>query len=464
MQRYLEITLDTKERLGFYQEVTDAVDVEIIEWFKKPGDVIGSVEDPDTLTVEGEPIVKGESAKGVFILKATGWEIGARVVEILIPAGERVTVDLRKEPLKLAILEVKADVEEPPAPPSEKITEEKHTPPERITPLARELAEDLGVKVETKEGETVRLLDVLASPAVKKKAKQLGIDLSALRGSGPEGIITEKDLQEAVRERKVIEIKPPGPEEPVAERADVEIIRPSLRRLTIAKNMAKAWMAPQASAGIDIDPSSLISYRERMKEPFERLHGVKLRYDYFFVAACAWLLKQKEFRILNGRWVEREGKGFIEIYKNINIGLATAIPPSATKSGFSELVTPVIKDADKLSFSEIAKRAHKLIDEAISGNPKPEDQMGATFTVNNTGAPVEWKGMHFSGDEFPGPIFPPDTGAILSFGTAREEASGKRMRISMCFDHRLCDGYEVKLFLRALQWLIEHPEQITALV
>ncbi len=90
--------------------------------------------------------------------------------------------------------------------------------------------------------------------------------------------------------------------------------------------------------------------------------------------------------------------------------------------------------------------------------------MGATFIVNNTGSPLEWKGMHFSGDEFPGPIFPPETGAILSFGAVRQEADRKRMRITLCFDHRLCDGYEVKMFLRALQLLIEHPEQITALV
>ncbi len=458
MQRYLEITLDTKERLGFYQEVTDAVDVEIIEWFKKPGDVIGSIEDPDTLTVEGEPIVKGESAKGVFILKAMGWEIGARIVEILISEGERITIDLRKESLKLALLEVKTDITEKPQPETTgTIKEEK--PPQRITPLARELIEDLGVKIEAEEEKTIRLNDVLASPVVRRRARELGIDLTGVRGSGPEGIITERDLEKIVKERKVIELRPPVPEE-----GEVEVIRPSLRRLTIAKNMAKAWIAPQASAGIDIDASALIEYRERMKDAFEKLHGIKLRYDYLFAAACAWLLTQKEFRILNGRWVERDGKAFIELYRHVNIGIATAIPPSLTKSGFSELVTPVIKNADRLSFIELAKRANKLIDDAISGNPKPEDQMGATFTVNNTGSPVEWRGIHFSGDEFPGPIFPPDTGAILSFGAVREEVGRKRMRIALCFDHRLCDGFEVKLFLRALQWLIEHPEQITALV
>src|SRR3989344_2006659 len=206
MRKFLEISLESKERLGFYNEVTDAVDIDIITWFKKPGDVIGATENQDTLTVEGDTILEGESAKGAFTLQAIGWEIGATLVEILIPEGERVTIDLRKESLKLVVFEVPDDGVVPPTPVKESVPVISEVePPNRITPLARELAEDLGVSLPDKGGETFRVADVLelvptkhgdefTAPATRQRAKELGVDLSQAEASGPDGIIRARDV------------------------------------------------------------------------------------------------------------------------------------------------------------------------------------------------------------------------------------------------------------------------------
>lgn len=233
--------------------------------------------------------------------------------------------------------------------------------------------------------------------------------------------------------------------------------------------MTEAWHAPHAGPGIDINPVPLLTLREEMKESFERMHGVKLRIDHFFIAACAWLLKQNDFRVLNGYWhEEKEGEHIREelrLYSHVNIGIAVAIPAEKTHSGRSELVVPSVKLAEMLRFTDIVKEAERLVSEASSGNPKTEDLLDTTFIVNNTGAPVRLSsGKVVPGAEFMDSIFAPNTSAILAFGAARDENGVKKMRLSLKFDHRVCDGREPTHFVRELQELIEHPEQILVLI
>lgn len=463
-RRYLEITKETAARAGFYKGLPpNPIGWEVIKWYKKEGEVIQGVKNDDTGTVTGEIILYlANTEKGAKDIEAEDWEIGAQIVKILLPEGSPIEIDLHKEPLRLAELEVaddggKADGGKPETP-QKKV---------RITPLAEEAMLKLKVKADdviaslpegseeltaehVKEFAASKPSGIKAAPKTRQVAKERGIDLATIPPSGPDSIIRLQDLENTAKRPEFV---------PEAEEDDYEIIKPTMRRRGTARHMSEVLKIPHAGPDSDVNPTPLLELRERLKEPFEKLHGLKLRIDHFFVAACAWLLKQQELRILNGYWHEEK----IHLYRHINVGVAVTIPPEKTSSGFSELVVPSVKNAGKLSFVEIAIETERLIAEAVGGNPKMEDLLGATFTVNNTGAPVEWRGMKFPGAEFPNSVMVPRTAAILSFGAAREENGQKKMRLSLRFDHRICDGYEATRFIRALQYLIEHPEQILAL-
>lgn len=500
-RRILEINLESKGRLGFYNAVPpNDIEATVVEWYVKEGDTIGFTEDPNTGKRIGRPLLKIESEKGGVEITAEGWEIGARITKILISAQKDFTYNLNKVPLRLAELEV-GEPEKVGKPDQLDKTDQPDTPNKsintdlRITPLAKRAAEELGVDLEkvrawlkpgtaeltyehmqefAKTHQTISPTKPIsgedasmkAAPKTRQRAKELGVDLSRVIPGGPSGIVRLEDVENFVKQR--VEEKPETVPDipasiPTTDFGEFEAIKPTMRRKTTARHMAKAWQAPHASPSIDINPALLLELRAKMKDSFEKVHGAKLRIDHFVVAACAYLLSQKEFRILNAYWHEEEGKAEMRLYKHVNVGIAAGISPDKTRSGFSELVVPVIKKAETLSFIEIVKEAERLIADALKGDPKSDDLMGLTFIVNNTGSPVEWRGIKMSGDEYPDPIFAAETAALVAFGATREEGGVKKMRVILRFDHRIVDGYEPKLFLRALQYLLENPEQILTL-
>jgi pyruvate dehydrogenase E2 component (dihydrolipoamide acetyltransferase) len=494
-RRILEINLESKGRLGFYNAVPpNDIDAMVVEWYVKEGDTIGFTQDPNTGKKIGRPLLKIESEKGGVEITAEGWEIGARITKILIPPQKDFSYNLNKNPLHLAELET-GEPEKVGKPADTSMPDNSDKPLKtdlRITPLAQRAAEELGVDLEKvrawlKPDATELTLEdvqefamthetidpakpvsgekppIKAAPKTRQHAKELGVDLSRLLPTGPSGIVRMADIDNFVKQRdeeKSERVPETSAFIPPTDFREFEVMKPTMRRKTTARHMVKAWQAPHASPSIDINPAPLLDLRGKMKESFEKLHGAKLRIDHFFVAACAYLLSQKEFRILNAYWHEEDGKQEMRLYKHVNVGIAAAIAPDKTRSGFSELVVPVIKEAETLSFIEIVKEAERLIADAIKGDPKSDDLMGLTFIVNNTGSPVEWRGIKMSGDEYPDPIFAAETAALVAFGATREEGGAKKMRIILRFDHRLVDGYEPKLFLRALQYLLENPEQI----
>lgn len=487
MRRFLEITLDgenqTAQRIGAYNAVTAPVQFDVVRWFKKEGEKILGLQDVDSGTIEGEDIVElnlEESGKGISIITARGWEIGATLVQILEPAGKKgITVDLRKEPMRLAVLEVPDTVAEKRS--SFEVAEQIKTAPPCGTRLARECAEALGVPLPENNGEIVRMQDVLdkhmsqplvpreqdavlAAPYTRGIAKDLGVSLNQVKGSGPDGIIRECDVRAAAAARVASSVTEPGTSiESPKDIVEAGFYIPPQRQLVTASALEFAWVAPHASPGIDINPVPLVEMRARMREDFEKLHGVKLRYEYFVVRACAWLLTRPEFHILNARWFEKDSGDVIELYQDVNIGIAVGILPPQAQGRFSDLVIPVIKDAPRRSLAGIAKKAEALIREAVSGKPRADNLAGLTFTVNNTGNPIEWNGMRFAGDEDPDPVIPRHTAAILAFGAIREVGGVQLMKFRLRFDHRVVQGHEPKMFLRALQHLLERPEQILAL-
>lgn len=311
---------------------------------------------------------------------------------------------------------------------------------------------------------------IRAVPAARQKAREAKIDISAIQGSGEYDTITVSDVEKILdAKREAPAEKPVSPD--VYHGIAVRRFALSRRREAIAKNMQEAWRMPIAGGSVDVDPASLLQLREKLKGPFERDYGVKLRLEYFIVKACAHLLAS-EFPILNSCWQEEQRT--VLLYQDVNVGITVAMPPEITESGISELAIPVIHTANEKTVAQIANEAHALIAAALAGKPSPGSESGLTFIVNNVGAPVSWRGMDFAGDEYPSPIPAPGTAAILAFGAVRQEwqgppshkateGQGKRMALTIRFDHRVCDGSEPIRFLRALGYLIENPEQILLL-
>lgn len=501
--QYFEITLETKVRLGSYKDEVGEIDVEIVKWHKKVGDIIESEEDPDTGSITGEVVVELSSSKGLIEVEAVGWEIGARIVEILIPEGEEVTIDLREKPLRLAVLEVDGDalseesldfVQESESPPEDETVEPGHESV-TISPAVRKTAREQGidldevlgwlppsverVEIEHLDEFTSRDADedepsqegsggTLAAPTTRTFARESGIDLADVKGSGPDGIILESDVramsevQESSKTSILTEVAG-------ADESDVgikgfdglsewekdiygsEAVKPTRQRLAVARNLRRpVEEMVLVGAGRDLRMSPLIGLRGRIKEDFAQQHGIKLRFDHFFLAAATQALKEERFEKLNARWQwdgERKTARMV-LYRHINLALAVAAQDG--------LVTPVVMRCEEKTFVEIALEAERLITKALEGRLLASEVTGMTFTVNNTGA---------VGDEYPDPVPNPDTAAILAFGAIRggAKATPQLAMMRLKFDHQLLDGHEVGPFMERVKELLENPEQLLAI-
>ncbi len=461
----------------------------ISEWKVKAGDTV-AIGDPlvevetDKVTMDLVSLVAGKIISIDFEEKElwrNGGIEGTPLGDLVIPA--------------LGVIETKSTNDSPPDPAPKEERKPSSLPSSRIrvSPLAREALERFNIRIEDllsslpAGNEEITLEDVerfvssrsgenakdvsreshgfKAVPRARSRARELGIDLATVVPH--EGnVIRVRDVEAAAAERDREKEQLVPRSSPSAEDLSgyEELTDLGAQRAT-ARHMEEAWATPHASPAIDIDPLPLFTLKDELKEEFQKRHDLILRIDHFFVAASAYLLARPEFRILNAYWHRENGEERIRLYANVNIGIAVGVPPEKTKTGFSGLVTPSLKHADRLSFVEIVREAERLIREAREGKSKLTDLLHITFIVNNTGTPVEWEGKRFSGDEYPDPIIAPKTAAILAFGAPRSgDDSGRQlMNVKLRFDHRVVNGYEPKLFLRALQDLIENPERVLVL-
>ena len=279
-----------------------------------------------------------------------------------------------------------------------------------------------------------------ATPRVRKFARDHGVDLERVSGSGPGGRITEEDVQAYLSAWQPPRAAPAAPET-VGPEQEVEILPVTPVRRTIAQRMAQsAFSAPHAWLSMEADVSALVRLRDGMKEEFRRREGVDLTYVPFVIKAATEALR--EHPILNSAWSE-EG---IVLKKRIHIGVAVGVEEG--------LVVPVIRDADQLSISGLTHAVQKLTDRARAGRLALEDVQGGTFTVNNTGA---------FGSQVSMPIINPGQAAIVSMEAVVKkpvvvgDAIAIRHMLNLClsFDHRVLDGSSAGGFLQAMKKRLE---------
>lgn len=290
--------------------------------------------------------------------------------------------------------------------------------------------------------------DLYLSPLVKSIAQQENIseaELKSIKGSGLEGRITKEDIlafvanrgnqpaQQAVPAQQTVSATAPvsAPAATITAAAGDEIIPMDRMRKIIAENMVKAkQIAPHVTSFIETDVTNVVKWRNKNKAIFEKREGEKLTFMPIFVKAVVKAIQ--DFPMIN---VSVNGENIIK-KKNINIGMATALPDG-------NLIVPVIKNADQLSLSGLAKAINDLAYRARNKKLRPEDTQGATYTISNVGSFGNLMGT---------PIIPQPQVAILAIGAivkkpaVLETADGdviairNLMFMSHSYDHRVVDG------------------------
>ncbi|HXR64810.1 MAG TPA: dihydrolipoamide acetyltransferase family protein [Ktedonobacteraceae bacterium] len=295
---------------------------------------------------------------------------------------------------------------------------------------------------------------VLAAPAVRKLAFELGIDLASVMPSAANGRVTLEDVRAHTERANAAPAPALAPQteaipasSPVQETTgDVRKVLTGLRR-QIAEHMERSWrIIPHATAFDELDASGLIALRKELLPAAEK-RGTRLTYMPLLIKLLIPVLK--EFPIFNAS-LDQEKREIV--YKSsYHMGVATASPDG--------LFVPVLRDADTLSLLEIAARLEKLIEGAKTRTLTRPELTGSTFTLNNVGS--------FGGSSGTPIINYPEV-AILAIGRIEEKAvvrngaiiAQPRMPLALSFDHRVIDGALSGAFLARFKELVEHPQQL----
>jgi 2-oxoisovalerate dehydrogenase E2 component (dihydrolipoyl transacylase) len=277
----------------------------------------------------------------------------------------------------------------------------------------------------------------LAKPPVRKLAKDLGVDLRALTGSGEGGVITRADVEAATG------AVTQGPaREPAVGGVRREPIR-GVRKATAAAMVSSAFTAPHVTEFLAVDVTATMVLRDRLRATREYAE-VKLT-PLAFVAKAVCLAARRTPEV-NASWDETAGE--IVYYERVQLGIAAATPRG--------LIVPKVRDADTLTLQELAGALGELTATARSGRTPPADLVGGTFTITNVGV---------FGVDTGTPIINPGEAAILAVGAIKptpwvvdgELAVRTVCQLSLSFDHRLVDGEQGSRFLADVGALLTDP-------
>ncbi|TFB13169.1 2-oxoglutarate dehydrogenase complex dihydrolipoyllysine-residue succinyltransferase [Filobacillus milosensis] len=288
----------------------------------------------------------------------------------------------------------------------------------------------------------------VASPATRKRARELGIDLSEIKPKDPVGRISKEDVEAAAKSKSDSGKKSSKKEEKSAEKTEFDkpVVREKMsrRRQTIAKRLVEAQhTAAMLTTFNEVDMTNMMKVRSERKDAFQEKHGVKLGFMSFFTKAVVGALK--EFPLVNA---EIQGD---EVVKKQFYDIGVAV---STEEG---LVVPVVRDADRLSFAGIESEIGDLAKKARDGKLGLKDLQGGSFTITNGG---------IFGSLLSTPIL--NTPQVGILGMHKIEKRPKvmpddsievrpMMYIAMSYDHRIIDGREAVQFLDRVKQMIEDP-------
>jgi pyruvate dehydrogenase E2 component (dihydrolipoamide acetyltransferase) len=391
----------------------------IVKWLKSEGEQVEKGEplyelDTDKVTQEVEA-----DASGVLLKIAVSEgevEVG-RTIAVIGEQGEEVSVDSSSNGASAEKVEEQGEEEGSRAPQRDQ---------ERETGRAATAAPD------TSQGQSFgdgggRLK---ASPLARRIARERGVELAQIQGTGPDGRIVAEDVERAQAA--------PSPTV-AAPTAEVEVRQLTNVRKTIARRLTQAWQAPVFQLTVDADMTNAQALVQELRElhPDERPTIT----DVLTRVTAAALMRHRD---VNAHYVDDE----IHVYSNANVGIAVAAPQG--------LVVPVIRSAERLSIAEIAHARAEVVQRARDNKLQQQDLQDGTFTISNLGM--------FGVDQFIAVLNPPQV-AILAVGATGDRVVARdgelavepTMTMTLTCDHRAIDGAVGAQFLQSLKRFVELP-------
>jgi len=434
----------------------------ILKWLKKEGETVSKGEslyevEADKVTTEVESPASGVLKK---ILVPEGIEVPIlTVVAVITEKGE----ELPEKYLSMEIKRTEPLIEKPTVEMMEPEVKIPTVPGEiKAVPAARQLAREKGINLSSIRGSgpggTILLKDiklflagktpppsqVFATPTAKKMAEKEAVPLSLIKGTGVSGRIMKEDVIRAKaelekREEKILTppIKPPSKFQLG------QTIKMNSMRKAIAKRMVQSkFTAPHIYFYNDVEMGKLIALRDEIVYEVEKQEGIRLSINDFIIKAVALTLK--EFPLLNSMVLGEE----IKIFPEINVGLAVALEDG--------LIVPAIPKADQLGLIEIARYRADLIERARQSKLTLEEIERGTFTISSL---AQYDIVFFTA------ILNPPQSGILTLGKVEEKpvvrdgsiVIRKIMRQGLSVDHRIIDGAVAAQFLQSLKKRLENP-------
>lgn len=435
----------------------------ISRWFKAEGDSVQ----------KGEPLFEVETSKITNSVEAPADGV---LFQIVVPEGDTVPVKTvvavlaqpgeQPERREAVVREDAGKAEESTATAAGGEPKEAKFVP--ASPIARRLAKELGIDLAqvpgTGPGGRVTEQDVRSfketgaggvdiSPQAKALAQEAGIDLAQIQGTGKDGRITKADVLQAMNPAMQKSAASTEKVESTAKSSGLTTPGPGIiplegMRKVIADNMmVSLHQSAQLTVFVEIDATDLTVFRDRVREKYSRQNEIKVSYnDIIALAICRSL---RDFPMINS-WLTDEG---IVIHEQVNLGIAVALPDG--------LIVPNVKNAQQKGLLQLAAEIRELAGKARDGKLTMDEIQGGTFTITN----VSMLGI----DGFTPILNPPET-AILGVGRAIDKPAVHKgeicvrtmMTLSLTFDHRVVDGAPAMRFLRTLADYLEQPAMMLA--
>ena len=392
------------------------------------------------LKSEGEPVAKGEPLYELDTDKVTQEvesELDGVLTKIVVPEGDvevgATVAVIESDGASPAPAEAQAEApSEAPAEDSPADGAEAPAPAPEPAPAAAPPAADGGAA----PAAPARLK---ASPLARRMARERGVELASLQGTGPEGRILADDVERAASGAAAPATPSTAP--PALPAGEVETVPLTSIRKTIARRLTEAWSAPVFQLGVSADMTEVLALREQLVERLAEGEVKPTVNDVLVKLAGAALMRHIP---VNATFTGEE----IQRHPSAHVGIAVAAPQG--------LVVPVIRDADRRTVQEIARARADLVGRARDNKLTLQDMEGGTFTISNLGM--------FGVEQFTAVLNPPQV-AILAVGAVKDEpvvTDGELdiapiVRMMLTCDHRAIDGADGAQFLQTLVALIEQP-------
>ena len=418
----------------------------LVSWKKKKGDKVSAGEviaeiETDKATMEWESPEDGTLTE-IYIKEGEKVNVGDKIAFIggegeEAPKEEKKPEKKEEKPKAEEKKETKPKAEtEKPAPEKK----EKETAPPKDEKKPAEKKESApAAKIDKSDEARVK-----ASPVARRVAAEFGVDLSSVKGTGPEGRVTETDVRGAAKSKSSTPAAAERPTGPRLQQKGESRIQLSGMRKGIAERLVQSLgPVPHFYLTIEINAAPLMAAREELKSGGEQSDAAKITVNDFVLKAA--VMAAVKVPRANASF---DGDAFIQ-YADVDLGIAVAIEDG--------LLTPVVRAAQNKSLREISEAVKDLAHRARNKRMKPEEFHGGSFTVSNLG------GMGI--DSFSAVINPPQ-GFILAVGKVNKVpviddgdqiVVGQRMSITMSCDHRVIDGALGAEYLKELRHLLENP-------